>query len=76
MSGECKSQKGGCGEGEEKGKRTERERVSVWAEMSGCCLAGVEQNFGEDGGEVGRGWAEQWACLGGRKGQSPKMRGD
>ena len=41
--------------------------------MSGCCLAGVEQNFGEGCGEVGRGWAEQWACLG-RIGQSPKTR--
>ena len=36
-------------------------------------MAGIEQNFGEGGGEVGRGWAGQWACLG-RIGQSPKKR--
>lgn len=58
----------------------ERERVSVWAEMGGWCLAGVEQNFGEGCGEVGRGWAERSKAkqskgrvLGGW--QSPKMRG-
>ena len=50
--GECKSQKG------ENEGRAERERVSVLAEIGGCCLVGIEQNFGEGGGEVGRGWAE------------------
>ncbi len=28
------------------------EKVSVLVEMGGCCLAGIEQNFGEGGGEV------------------------
>ena len=34
--GECKSQKG------ENEGRAERERVSVLAEMGGCCLVGIE----------------------------------
>ena len=46
------------------GKEWKEEKVSVLAEMGGCCLVGIEQNFGEGGGEVGRGWAEQWACFG------------
>ena len=30
-----------------KGKELKEEKVSFLAEMGGCCLAGIEQNFGE-----------------------------
>ena len=41
-----------------KKERRERKEGVFLAEMGGCCLVGIEQNFGEGGGEVGRGWAE------------------
>ena len=44
----AKVKKGKMKKERKKGKELKEEKVSVLAEMGGCCLAGIEQNFGGD----------------------------
>ena len=43
----AKVKKGKMKKERKKGKELKEEKVSFLAEMGGCCLAGIEQNFGE-----------------------------